>query len=389
MARKFRRRIHEVCSGRIYSTGSAGASECSPGLLRPGAALLVSAILCLFGCSARAEPAGELHVPNGFSITVVSDVPHARFIAFAPNGDLIVANLSQVFAVSKEGGRPRVLLDNISLPHGVAFRGDDLYVAGWSGVTRARYKDGAVSNPTVLFSDMPRGGDHNHRALAIAPDGGIFVSSGSDCNVCTEDDPRFATVLRYDADGSHGRIYARGLRNASGLAFDEAGKLWAVVNERDMLGDDVPPEPVIQLKDGADYGWPYCHAAEGRPEPNPEFSDPARCAHAEPAAMLLQAHSAPLQIVFYRGTQFPARYRGAMFVAYHGSWNRSQKTGYKVVAILFANGRPQHVEDFATGWLHADQSVTGRPVGLAIAPDGSLYISDDLTGALYKVSYKS
>ena len=312
-------------------------------------------------------------------------------MAFAPNGDLVVAELglNRVVAIpnAAAGAQPRVVLDGVQLAHGVAFRGDDLYVAGWSGVTRVRY--GATgASPTAVFSDMPQRQIHNHRALAIAPDGSIFVSSGSNCNVCIEDDPRLAAILRYDADGSHGRIYASGLRNASGLAFDEGGRLWAVVNERDWLGDDLPPESLVEIKDGANYGWPYCHADASGVVPNPEYNDPLKCAHAQPPAFVMQAHSAPLQIAFYHGTQFPARYRGALFVAYHGSWNRSQKTGYKVVAIFFANGRPQRVEDFATGWLQQDQRVTGRPAGVAVSPDGSLYISDDLGGAIYKVTYK-
>jgi len=357
-------------------------------------ALLICLQLVVFGSAPGAASADELHVPPGFSITVVSrNVPHARFMAFAPNGDLVVSELGldRVVAIPKSapiGAEPRVVLDGVPIAHGVAFRGDDLYVAGWAGVTRLRYPSAHGEKPTVLFSDMPQGPVHNHRALAIAPDGGIFVSSGSTCNVCIEDDPRLAAVLRYDADGSRGRIYASGLRNASGLTFDDDGKLWAVVNERDWLGDDLPPDEIVEVKDGGYYGWPYCRAADGRPVPNPEYNDELKCAKAEPSALVLQAHSAPLQIAFYRRTQFPARYRGALFVAYHGSWNRSVKTGYKVVAVFFANGRPQRVEDFATGWLRPDQRVTGRPAGLAISPDGSLYISDDLGGTIYKVTYR-
>ena len=314
-------------------------------------------------------------------------------MAFAPNGDLVVSELGfdRVVAITKNavpGDEPRVVLNGVPLAHGVAFRGNELYVAGWAGVTRLRYPNVPGATPTVLFSDMPRGPVHNHRALAIAPDGSIFVSSGSTCNICIEADPRFAAILRYDADGSHGRIYANGLRNASGLAFDDDGKLWAVVNERDWLGDDLPPDEIVEVKDGGYYGWPYCRAAEGRPVPNPEYNDELKCAKAESSAMTFQAHSAPLQIAFYRGTQFPARYRGALFIAFHGSWNRSVKTGYKVVAVFFANGRPQRVEDFVTGWLEPGERVTGRPVGVAVAPDGSLYISDDQGGTIYKVTYK-
>jgi glucose/arabinose dehydrogenase len=345
------------------------------------------------GCSARAASADDLHVPPGFSIAVVSTrVPDARFMTFAPNGDLLISQPSRGRVVALHPGAspqadPVVVVSGVPFAHGLAMRGDQLYVAGWPGVTRVGYAVSASLPPTALFSDMPQGGVHNRRALALAADGSIFVSSGSTCNICAEPDPRFATVLRYDADGAHGRIYASGLRNASGLAFDDTGKLWAVVNGRDNLGDDLPPDEVVEIKDGANYGWPYCYAGNGVRVPNPEYDDPSKCVGTQPSALNLQAHSAPLQIAFYRGAQFPARYRGALFVAYHGSWNRSVKTGYKVVVVLFKNGRPDHVEDFATGWLGADQSVRGRPVGLAVGPDGSLYISSDATGYIYRVTY--
>jgi glucose/arabinose dehydrogenase len=346
------------------------------------------------GCSARAATAADLHVPPGFSISIVSTrVPGARFMTVAPNGDLLIAEMSRgrVVALAPNAppqADPTVVVSGVPLAHALAMRGDELYVAGWPGVVRVHYPVPAGEAPTTLFSDMPQGGVHPHRALALAADGSIFVSSGSSCNVCAEPDPRFATVLRYDANGSHGAIYASGLRNASGLAFDDAGLLWAVVNGRDNIGDDLPPDEVVQIKAKANYGWPYCYAGNGIRVPNPEYNDPSKCVGTEPSAFNLQAHSAPLQIAFYHGSQFPARYRGALFVAYHGSWNRSSKTGYKVVVVFFKNGKPDRVEDFATGWLGADQSVSGRPVGLAFASDGSLYISSDSTGYIYRVTYQ-
>ena len=347
-------------------------------------------VLSLPACSARASD-GNLHVPPGFSITLVNGrIPNARFLAVAPNGDIVVSELNRGQVVSLPANatpetQPRVVAQGIPLAHGLAFRDNDLYIAGWTGVTRLTYPGG---QPTALFSNMPQGGDHNHRALALAKDGSIFVSSGSNCNVCAEPDPRFATVLRYDANGRNGRIYASGLRNASGLAFDASGKLWAVINERDMIGDELPPEELVEIKDGGNYGWPYCYPGTGVRVPNPEYNDPSKCAGTVKSGFLYQAHSAPLQIAFYNGKQFPQKYRGALFVAMHGSWNRSTKTGYKVVVIFFKGGKPDHAEDFATGWLGADQSVSGRPAGVAVGQDGSLYIADDLSGAIYKVTYK-
>lgn len=356
--------------------------------------LAAALALVLAGCAAQAATTADLHVPPEFTVSIVSTrVPGARFMAFAPNGDLLIAQPARDRVVALSPGAapdadPRVVITGLPLAHGLAFRGSDLYIAAWAGVTKLRYPP-AEGASHRLFSNMPQGGVHNHRAIAVAADGAIFVSSGSTCNVCIETEPRFATVLRYDPNGGSGRIYGSGLRNASGLAFDESGRLWAAVNGRDSIGDDVPPDEIDEINDGADYGWPYCYAGNGTRIPNPEFAEPSKCAGTKPSALNLQAHSAPLQIAFYYGKQFPARYRGALFVAYHGSWNRSVKTGYKVVAVFFKNGRPEHVEDFVTGWLHEDQSVSGRPAGVTVSGDGSLYISDEKSGTIYRVTYRT
>ncbi|HET6451372.1 MAG TPA: PQQ-dependent sugar dehydrogenase [Spirochaetia bacterium] len=335
-----------------------------------------------------------LSAPAGFHIEVVStQVPGARFLAVAPNGDVLVSEIGRgtVVAVppgSPPGAAPRVVARGLEKPNGLAFRGNDLYIATWSGVTVIPDYPRGVGSPRVLVSDMPRNGDHNARALALAADGTIYISSGSDCNICQEDDPRLATVLRYSPGGNGGRIYASGLRNASGLAFDSQGRLWAVVNQRDNLAPDhtdLPPEELDLLKEGGDYGWPGCYPVGTQRLPSPEFPS-TPCSGALATTFNFQAHSAPLQALFYNGSQFPARYRGAMFVAFHGSWNREPPTGYKVVAVLFEDGRPVAVEDFVTGWLTSGYRVRGRPVGLAVAADGSLYVSDD-TGYLFRVSY--
>jgi glucose/arabinose dehydrogenase len=335
-----------------------------------------------------------LNVPNGFRIEVVSDqVRGARFLAAAPNGDILVSEISrgQVVAVrpgSPPGTQPLVIARGLEKPNGLAFRGNDLYIATWSGITVIPDYPQGTGSPRVLFDNMPRNADHNARAIALASDGSIFVSSGSDCNVCEEEDPRLATILRYSADGRENRIHASGLRNASGLAIDQRGRLWAVVNQRDNLTPDhtdLPPDELDLIQEGGNYGWPTCYPIGTQRLPNPELGS-ASCAGMLPTTLNFQAHSAPLQAVFYEGTQFPRRYRGALFVAFHGSWNRQPPTGYKVVAVTFADGRPTGVEDFASGWLTGVSRVLGRPVGLAVAADGSLYISDD-TGYLFRVSY--
>jgi glucose/arabinose dehydrogenase len=336
-----------------------------------------------------------LSAPPGFRIEVSSTmVPGARFLAVAPNGDVIVSEISRgaVVAVrpgSPPGAVPQVVARDLPKPNGLAFRGNDLYIATWSGVTVIPDYPRGIGSPQVLFDDMPRNGDHNARALALARDGTIYISSGSDCNICRESDPRLATVLRYAADGTGGRIYASGLRNASGLALDSLGRLWAVVNQRDNLAPDhtdLPPDELDLLQEGGDYGWPGCYPIGATRRPNPEFPS-AACSGALPTTLNFPAHSAPLQALFYDGAQFPDRYGGALFVAFHGSWNRDPPTGYKVVVVTFANGRPTGVQDFLSGWLTDGQRVRGRPVGLAMAADGSLYVSDD-TGYLFHVSYR-
>jgi len=212
----------------------------------------------------------------------------------------------------------------------------------------------------------------------------MYVAVGSSCNLCVETDTLRAAVSQFDPDGSHGRVFARGLRNSVGLAFNPTThELWANNNDRDNLGDDLPPEHLNILKDGKFYGWPQCYLPN---KPNPEYPD-AKCGGVEPPVFLVQAHSAPLGLAFYTGTMFPSGYRGDAFMTYHGSWNRSVPTGAKVVRVHVQNGKPVSVEDFVTGWQLADGSRWGRPVGLLVLPDGSLLASDDAGGRIWRITY--
>jgi glucose/arabinose dehydrogenase len=335
-----------------------------------------------------------LSAPPGFHVDLVSSrVDGARFIAVAPNGDILVAELSRgdVVAVHPDAppdAQPTLVARGLPRPNAVAFRGNDLYIAVWTGVVVIADYPRGIGSPRVLFDDMPRNGDHNARALALDPNGEIFISSGSDCNVCREDDPRLATILHYGPDGRGSRIHASGLRNASGLAFDARGRLWAVVNQRDNLEPDhtdLPPDELDLIQQGGNYGWPTTYPIGDKRLPNPEFPGASTKAIL-PTTLNIQAHSAPLQAVFYNASRFPDRFRGALFTAFHGSWNRNPPTGYKVVAVIFQDGAPVKVEDFLTGWLTSDFRVRGRPVGVAVAADGSLYVSDD-TGYLFRVRY--
>jgi len=236
---------------------------------------------------------------------------------------------------------------------------------------------------------LPAGGGHWTRTVVFGPDGRMYVSVGSSCNVCRESDRRRAAILRYAADGSGEEVFASGLRNAVGLAFRPGtGVLWATVNERDWRGDDVPPDYVTEVKEGTFHGWPDCMVVGGRAVPDDRFARGARCDRVTPPTVEIQAHSAPIGLAFYTGTQFPAEYRDSLFVAFRGSWNRAVATGYKVVRIRFRDGRPAGVEDFATGWLDGASSW-GRPVDLIVGRDGALYLSDQGAGRIYRIHYRS
>ena len=338
-----------------------------------------------------------LMIPAGFHIYMVSNaVPGARFMAFAPNGDLLVSETSsgKVVAIkpgSSETTVPTLVAGGLNTPHGLAFHGNDLYIAVYSGLDVIRnYPSGTLQ---TLYSGLPTDGDHVNHSLAIAADGTVYESSGSDCNLCTEGDTRLASIMQMHSDGSAPMIYAKGVRNGSGLAFDSSGQLWMVVNQRDDIPPDhtnLPTDEFDKVLPLGDYGWPACYPdIAGHRQPNPDYTPlAANCIGQIDNTQPLQAHSAPLGMVFYNATLFPIQYRGGAFVAFHGSWDRVPKTGYKVVYVTFNGGNPTGYADFVSGWLDdATQGVSGRPVGVAVAPDGELYISDDSNGYIYRVSY--
>ena len=239
----------------------------------------------------------------------------------------------------------------------------------------------------TVVSNLPRGGNHWTRTVRFGPDGWMYVSVGSSCNVCIEQDKRRAAILRYRPDGSGEEIYATGLRNAVGFDWRPlTGALFATDNGRDLLGDDSPPCELNQVKRRGFYGWPFAH---GDRVPDPEFGkgQASRIRASTPPVHGFIAHTAPLGITFYRGRAFPTRYRGSAFVAQHGSWNRTQKSGYRVVLLEWDDATGEISEsDFVVGF-EVNEDVIGRPVDVAVGPDGALYISDDYAGAVYRVSY--
>lgn len=358
------------------------------------AAPLVVLVL-LLGASASA-PDSRLRLPPGFRIgTFASGLGGTRFMAVDPAGTLLVSipRQGRVVALPDRDGDGRAdavltVVEGLDLPHGLAFRDGHLWVAETGRVLRFRYDatTSRASDPTVVVPDLPPRGGHWTRTIAFGSDGRLYVSVGSSCNVCRERDRRRAAVLRYQPDGSGEEIFATGLRNAVGIAFHPlTGALWATVNERDWRGDDLPPDYITEVREGGFYGWPDCFVAQRKVVLDTDFGGEAeRCRRVAPPAIEIQAHSAPLGLAFYTGQQFPPEYRGNLFVAYQGSWNRSVPTGYKVVRIPFRDGRPGTLEEFVTGWLEGDRGW-GQPVDVREGADGALYVS---AGVIYRVTYR-
>ncbi|HBN09290.1 MAG TPA: sorbosone dehydrogenase [Cyanobacteria bacterium UBA8530] len=329
-----------------------------------------------------------IKLPKGFQIEVFADrLPGVRFMTLSPGGELMVSRPSAGEILLFRGRKPLVFAEGLNRPHGLAWHQGSLYVANTGSVVKLTpNKDGSkVLSKSTVTGDIPAGGMHWTRTIGFGPDGGMFVSVGSDCNACVESDPRRAAILRFRPDGQDRQIYGKGLRNAVGFAWHpETKELWATENGRDELGDDLPPDELNLVREGGDYGWPSCY---GKKIPDPSLKAPAHCARTIPSALDFQAHSAALGIAFYTGKQFPSEYKNDAFVAFHGSWNRTVPTGYKVVRVRFENGKPVRYEDFATGWWR-NGAAWGRPVDVLVSPDGSLFVSDDKGGRIYRIFHR-
>ena len=352
------------------------------------------------------QPAdAKLYLPKGFKINVFAegDFREPRWMALAPNGDVFLADsrANSVIVLrdkNKDGVAEErfVFSDKLSQPFGMAFHKDWFYVANTDSVVRFKYKSGqtkAEGSPERVV-ELTAGGYNQHwtRNILFSPDGRkMFVSIGSATNVSVEADPKRAAISVYDPDGKNHRIYASGLRNPIGLAWNpKTGELWTAVNERDGLGDDLVPDYATSVREGAFYGWPYSYIGQNE-DPRRKSENPELVKKAIVADVLFTSHVAALGIQFYTGKMFPKEYHGDAFVAFHGSWNRQKLSGYKVARIRFKNGKlvGNQYEDFVSGWLPSEDSneVWGRPVGLLVAADGSLLITDDGADKVWRVSY--
>lgn len=360
---------------------------------------LIAVLLCLAASVARAAdlPLERIRLPAGFSIELVARVPGARSLALGAGGTVFVGtmNAGRVYAVTPGTGdapaRVRTLASGLSAPNGVAFRDGALYVAEVSRILRF---DGIESRlddpprPAVVTDRYPGEGHHGWKFIAFGPDGWLYVPVGAPCNVCEPDPDRYALISRIRPDGSGYEVVARGIRNSVGFDWHpQTGELWFNDHGRDHMGDDLPSCELNRAsRPGQHFGFPYCHQGD---TPDPEFGAKRACGEFVPPAWKQGGHVAPDGLRFYTGSQFPPEYRHRLFVAQHGSWNRSRKNGYRVMMATLEDGgrKVARFEAFAEGWLQGEQAW-GRPVDLLVTPDGSLLVSDDFAGAIYRIRYR-
>lgn len=345
-------------------------------------------------------PLDSLNLPQGFKIEVFAEgVDGARSMAMGDDGTLFVStrNEKTVYALQDLDGdhwaeKVMTLDSTLETPNGVAFRNGDLYVAEVNRLLKYSNIEQQLNNPPepeVIYDDYPTEFHHGWKYIAFGPDDKLYVPVGAPCNICdsTDVDERYATITRMDPDGSNREIFAHGVRNTVGFTWHpETDELWFTDNGRDMMGDDVPPCELNRASEiGQHFGYPHCH---GGTIADPEFGDGHPCADYVAPVQALGAHVAPLGIKFYTGNMFPQAYKGRVFMAEHGSWNRSKKVGYRITMVTLSGNEAVSYEPFIDGWLNDEsQEQFGRPVDVLFLEDGSMLISDDFADAIYRVSY--
>ncbi|MFQ5803710.1 MAG: PQQ-dependent sugar dehydrogenase [Candidatus Methylomirabilales bacterium] len=340
-------------------------------------------------------PLSTIRLPEGFEISIYTrDVPGARSMALGANGTLFVGTrVGKVYAIvdrnrDHKADEVITVARGLRMPNGVAFRGGALYVGAVSRVLRYDNIEAHLKNPppaVVVNDTFPRDRHHGWKFIRFGPDGRLYVPVGAPCNVCERSDGRYAVIMRMNPDGTGLEVFARGVRNTVGFDWHPKTKtLWFTDNGRDWLGDDVPPDELNHApRQGLHFGFPYCH---GGTISDPEFGKKHGCEEFVPPAMALGPHVAAIGMRFYTGTMFPERYRDQIFIAEHGSWNRSTPVGYRVTLVRLEENRAVTYEVFAEGWLQGN-TAWGRPTDVLVMPDGALLVSDDRASVIYRIVY--
>jgi glucose/arabinose dehydrogenase len=336
----------------------------------------------------------DIKLPRGFEIEVYAHVPNARSLTLGYNGVVFVSNRRQssVYAVVPSGdANPQVIevAKDLDMPNGIAFHNANLYIAEVDRILMYRNIMSQLTQlpvPEVLQIQLPDERHHGWRYIGFGPDGRLYVAIGAPCNICNRDDEGFGQIWRMNADGSNPEVYARGVRNSVGFTWHpDTGEFWFTDNGRDMLGDNIPPDELNRApRPGLHFGYPFCHGGEVL---DPELGGGQHCESYVPPAQKLGPHVAPLGVKFYTGDMFPPDYHGQLFIAEHGSWNRSKKIGYRVMMVTLEDGVPVSYEAFARGWLKGEK-ISGRPVDILVLPDGSMLVSDDHAGLVYRIYYE-
>ena len=342
-------------------------------------------------------PLDKIKLPSGFKIDVFAEVPNARSMALSPSGVVYVGNRDEnkVYAIKDtnndgKADKKWVIASGLKSPNGVAFKDGDLYIAEISRILKIAKVESNLDSPAkpvVITDDYPTEGHHGWKYIAFGPDGKLYVPVGAPCNICERKEEVYASITRINPDGSGREIFAHGVRNTVGFTWHpQTKKMWFTDNGRDMLGDETPScELNVVDQKGQHFGYPYCHEGSVK---DPEFGAKRPCADFVAPVAKLGPHVAPLGLKFYTGSMFPQTYSGNLFVAEHGSWNRSKKIGYNVTLVKVADEKVQGQEVFASGWLDdATQKVWGRPVDVLEMPDGALLVSDDYANVVYRISY--
>ncbi len=343
-------------------------------------------------------PLNTIKLPQGFTISIFAEVEDARSMALSPGGTLFVGNKSgdKVYAVKDLDGdykadKKWVIASGLNMPNGVAFKNGNLYVAEVSRVTKFKDIESKLNNPgspEVVYDKFPTESHHGWKYIAFGPDGKLYVPVGAPCNICESKEPIYASIHRMNEDGTGLELFASGVRNTVGFTWHPESKdIWFTDNGRDMMSDDVPPcELNTASKQGMHFGYPYCHGGMIK---DPEFGSKRPCGDFTKPVQNLGAHVAPLGLKFYTGSMFPAQYANQILLAEHGSWNRTKKSGYKISLVKLEGGKATSYEPFASGWLdEAAQKAWGRPVDVLMLPDGSMLVSDDMAGIIYRIAYK-